>query len=766
MKADFLEPLTSEIKHRNFAVFDIESKADDTQKAGFTRPFAVGFYDGVEYSCFRNEPGLEKLPWQDRACAPGGCLDKFLRHLLGFTDDPARRADRDRYRDFDVYAHNMGAFDGLFLPNWIQRNHHRYSYKIMPMQSRIQTIEIWRFCANRNRHTQRDIKRADSKDRKASGVWRFLDSFRIMPISLDAMAKSFGLEGKLKHDLNLNENDPHWDDYLRQDCEQLYLCMQAYQRLIVEMGGEVGITAPSTAMKILRRRYLNQGLKIHRHVHFPTCPIKHPDGTTCAGCAQEYFRTAYFGGRTEIYQRRGKGKYYDVNSSYPFSMKKPMPVGEMTILGENQDFSHLVETHIGFVRCTVEIPDHVYLPPLPVQHEGKLKFPVGTFSGTWDWVELSTLGRVGGRILHVEKSVWIKGERFLAQYVDDLYQMRNKKRPDYDEGKAATAKIMLNSTFGKFGMERERTEIVIVKPGEPEPFGGRLPGESVARWEKRKAQEKTEGAAWRLPEMPGPSWMAHDSPVRIRDVTIDAAYIIPQIAAHITALSRNLLWESSMEMLRQGYEIYYSDTDSIITNCDTIPDSTELGGLKREYNGETVEIVCYAPKVYQVTKETPFPKEHEKDVEDKRRCLETCPGCKLDAKGKPIKGEHATDEDGRRLCLEKCPGCNRTKIMMKGVPKEQRTLNTVRKLEGGDAINYQLLEKLGQLLRDGLRFTPRTREITKTMKMLYDKRVYLPNGDTRPIKVSGDAHLSPAYLQARPKLGSPPSWLGAILKRT
>ena len=54
--ADFT-PLTKKIKRRRYLAVDIESKADDTQKAGFTRPFMVGVYDGENFDSTRGVPG-------------------------------------------------------------------------------------------------------------------------------------------------------------------------------------------------------------------------------------------------------------------------------------------------------------------------------------------------------------------------------------------------------------------------------------------------------------------------------------------------------------------------------------------------------------------------------------------------------------------------------------------------------------------------------------------------------------------------------------
>ena len=65
MARDFLEPLTSSVKRKKFCVYDIESKHDDTQKAGFTRPFLVGTYDSEmdEYAEFRNLGHLANRDW-------------------------------------------------------------------------------------------------------------------------------------------------------------------------------------------------------------------------------------------------------------------------------------------------------------------------------------------------------------------------------------------------------------------------------------------------------------------------------------------------------------------------------------------------------------------------------------------------------------------------------------------------------------------------------------------------------------------------------
>lgn len=794
-------------EQRKYLTFDLESKHNDTQDAGFTRPFLVCLHDGKKSWTHRNDASVSQMPnWAERASAPGGCVDKFLRHLFGEVPGTSRISDK--FKDHDVYAHNMGGFDGLFLLSWLAANWRTYSFDILPAQGRIMMIRVWRCNMNRPRTNRDEVIEADEKDRKASGVWRFLDSYRIMPLSLAEIAVSFDVGQKLEHDLDMHEDDPRWEEYNRVDCEVLWQGIERFTKTIKNMGGEVGMTAPATAMKLFRMAYLKDRV-IYRNQHLPDCEedtndekqkfitkeeidgdlksernkkINKPEKKKiCQGCAHEFFKSAYFGGRTEVYQRQGSGWYYDVNSSYPYSMKNFMPTGKMTVLGENEDFTYYTKhNHVGFIRCTVEIPDDVYLPPLPMELDKKLKFPVGRFSGTWDWVELMVLQKIGGKILHVEKSVWIEGERILHNFIDHLYSMRDKTNPLYDLGRDKIAKIMMNSTFGKFGMEQERVGMMIIKPNEILPYQPRLPGESKVSWEKRKGLYKdatgrnSDGKRMWKPYSPDcsreamPLSLICGTQIFMTDQRIDAAYIIPQISAHITALSRMLLWHYSSQILERGYKIFYSDTDSIITDCNEIKDSTKLGGLKKEFNGEKVSVTCYLPKMYYMTKDTVFKGEHERypsthELAGDKRCTETCYGCLKDDNGKITAGKH-TEKNGKRLCLKKCPGCAKWKIMMKGFPKHLRTPETIERLLRKETVQYQNQEKLGILAKRQFRDTPQMITVKKSLKSEYDKRQFQLDGNTVPIKLDGPQYLSNAFLKTtkQRKKYEAPDWLATV----
>lgn len=204
----FLDPIKSTVKRKKFCVFDIESKDGDSQDAGFTRPFLVGFFDpryakkGREgYQEFRDEPHLSSRPWERRHILPGGCIDKLMTLIL-----------TKAYSNFLFYSHNGGNFDMLFLLTWIQEHRDEFDFEVVPIQSTIQVMRVW--------------KVPEHPDDPIREHWEFLDSMKLLPMGLQKACDSFGLKiGKVKFDLNTDENDPMWSVYLKQDCVALATVM-------------------------------------------------------------------------------------------------------------------------------------------------------------------------------------------------------------------------------------------------------------------------------------------------------------------------------------------------------------------------------------------------------------------------------------------------------------------------------------------------------------------------------------------------------------
>ena len=663
-KDQFLKPLEGPIKRARFMVFDIESKAGDSQEPGFTRPFMCGFYDGKKFRAFRNLPSTKSLPWSKRHIAKGGCIDRFLNVLFSKSSG---------YTDTTIYAHNGGNFDFLFLLAWL-RARPNLDFDIVPIQSTIQVLKVWR------------------RGKKKEGCWTFLDSLKLLPMSLAAACKALGLPGKKELSLDTHEGSPLWEEYNGQDCKALYDVLELTHDLVEnKLGGEVGITTPSTAMKLFRRKYLAHGSAptlIPRHMHFDSCKDKTsvpPNSGMCTGCLHTWVRKGYYGGRTEIFRMAGVNlKYYDLNSSYPASMMLDIPGGNK-VECDTYEPERYSKNYVGFVECIVHIPPECEIPPLPFRADsGKLLFPAGTFGGTWSTEELELLNhpRVKGHVVSVTKCIWYRRVKIFVDMVTDLYKYRDKSLPGYDLGLSTLAKLILNALYGKFGMKEERETIVLVREGESPPD------------DAKPAGGDTETGIWYSTKISSPS------------------YVIPQIAAHITALARVRLWHVMSSALDAGGKLYYCDTDSVITDVE-LPTDSALGALKDEFPGEPLTMEFMQPKVYTICKVEPFEKIHT-------------PECK-----------NPTGEKGPNPT---CKGCSNVKITMKGLPQRERTPENMLNLRNGGTVQFERLEKIRSLARKGFRTSPEMVDVKKRIVSEYDKRVKLTDGGTRAIVLGMGIH--------------------------
>lgn len=680
---DFLEPITGSVKRNKFATVDIESKDGDSQDAGFTCPFLIGVYDPERriYNEFRNEPHLAKREWSKRAASPGGCVDKTLSYLLSSV-----------FRGYTFYAHNGGAFDHLFWLEWLKQHNDEYGFEVIPVQSSIQAIKVWRI--------------PEDPDDPIKDRWTFLDSLKLFPKSLAEMLKTFDLPGKVTHDLNMHEDDPHWSVYLKQDCIGLAEGLLKIHDLVEnKLEGEVGMTAPSTSMKIFRRRYLGRKgsvKRIARYAHWQDCENKEK----CSGCAHSWVRMGYYGGRTELFRTYGEGlHYYDINSSYAASMHEDMPVGDRTVT-DHLDW-RMAERNAGFVECLVEIPAECEIPPLPHRSKttGKLTFPTGKFSGIWSTKELELLSDplVKGRILSVKKVVWFGLRPVFQEMIEALWGFRQKCltgcttkgckgcNPAFDEGLSAMAKIFINACYGKFGMKQERTSIVFSEFKDKEHcFLCQEPLIDLKQEHSHKGV-KIAGGLCKACEGSKPANDEYGD-VWYQKKQVEASYIIPHIAAHITALARVRIWRFMQKVILAGGHVYYTDTDSCLTNI-SMPSSQELGAFKDEYPGLELRGYFLQPKVYmlETMDGSPFPKEH----------LKECKG----------------QEDGS------CKGCVTSKVTMKGFPKHLRTKENLERLQNKEELSYPNLEKIRTLASNSFRRGPLMRLVKKSFKSDYDKRV-------------------------------------------
>lgn len=506
-------PLDGKPRRKKFATVDIESKDGPSEKAGFTRPFLAGFYDGNRYQCFVDTNPHDEV--MGRHLRAGGCIDRLMWACLS----PKRQGTV-------YYCHNGGGFDFLFFLPWLMRHLEGkgLSMDLIPVgNSRLLSIHV------------------GVKGQKWGG-WTFLDSLRTLPMSLDAAGEALGLGGKLlgagqlcdRHGqpftLDTPSDDPAWAPYNERDCVLLYDVMnRAYDIVEQEFGGEMGMTAPATAMKTFRRAFLRAPIPRDTFTH-------------------EFVREGYFGGRTEWLEAEGYHlSDYDINSSYPKAMTQPMPVGGAETWGAEEPPKRWLDEKIGFCRVTVRVPEDIELPPLPVRADGacfpegsgldgKLLFPVGVLKGVWEWGELQNALSEGCEILEWHESVWYHAGPLLSEFVAVLYKYRDKAHcfrcggglardyhcakcaePGYLAGLDAWAKLLLNSLYGKFGQRPER--LAFWFHGDP-----LMP----------------EGSVPLVAEDP-------NCPIWVSTSEVDSPFILPQVAARVTSLARVALYRAARQ---------------------------------------------------------------------------------------------------------------------------------------------------------------------------------------------------------------------------
>lgn len=666
---EVLRPLKGKPKPRTIATIDIETRQ-------WIHPYAVGFYDGQEYRDFIGED----------------CIAKAMLHVL-----------QPKYVGYWIYAHNGGNFDfTFFLRRLLSREmERRFKTEITPIGSCMFRIDVFELDKDGD-------KKATSKHKRVK--WTFIDSARLMPIRLNDLGETFGIGKKVElamsyDELAMPKNRALMQSYLKQDCVLLYKAVNKIQDTINKLGGQIGPTLPSTSLDLFRRRFLREYIYTNRH--FIGCEDhgKKPTESKCPGCGHEFIRKAYYGGRAEIFRMKFIGKnyklgedpevdkmweytpgeyvpgheeayLYDVNSMYPACMLEAMPIGP----GVVAEGPHVTEDFVyknaklktGIVECDVYIPEDCYLPPLPIKKKGgKLIFPVGRFSGTWDTAELTLLKEVGGRIEKVHKSVWFDEATIFTGFVKSIYKYRDKSIPTWNKGMDWIAKILLNAAYGKFAMKEERNRFVV----HPDDIEGLTPIDFTADiWSE--------------------------------DVRVTPSYIVPQLAVHITALARRQLWTILNGVLRAGGRIYYCDTDSVVCSGVKLPTGKQLGALKLENVIDRAEFVL--PKLYLIeTREESKKKKREPFLKVKAKGMG--PGIRV--------GDNLGDDDLDGQLSER----EFFDMVRNGTPIQRHRLTKFR-------------EALSDFLKKKLDF-PRVISSPKTIQSSYDKRLVLDDYDTAPIRM-------------------------------
>jgi len=445
------------------------------------------------------------------------------------------------------------------------------------------------------------------------------DSKRIFPVSLQELCEVFKVKGKFsKYNSEFNKlyilkpgNPLHKQflEYAIQDSISLLNAMSKAQKLYFEKHKVDICSIVSTAslsLKIFRTKYLNFNIPVLNNT------------------LDNFIRFSYYGGATDYYKKYGKDLYYyDVNSLYPYVMLKDMPYKPLKWY---EDMSEIkLEDFFGFALARIECSNNVKLPILPFKSRDvdlKILYPRGVFTEVYFSEELKAAEKLGYKIKLLKGQSFSRAKMF-NNYIEDFYLI--KKEADKDSPERFIAKLHLNTLYGIFGKTRDILETKIINAKDITNYLVTRVVDTIVELQLDlvilllKNKRNIEG----LKQLKDDYVCFNNSNKIKNNTTIVKSNVA--IASAVTAYARTLMIKYKCT---EGINVYYSDTDSIITD-KPLPTSSEIGGLKNEiikYGSETIsEGYFIGPKEYALKIIG------KKDNKDKEIILTTFAGVKKDS---------------------------------------------------------------------------------------------------------------------------------------
>ena len=456
-----------------------------------------------------------------------------------------------------VFAHNLGSFDGIFLYRGLLKN--------------LDIKDIGSIIDDKNNFisiTYKPKSKGNTPPHLTSDIritWK--DSYRIFPVSLDDLCKTFGTIGKTEkynpvfNDISVFSNKLLLDEFIKyslQDAKALYevfLKAQKYYLGNYKVDITTIFSTSTLSLKIFRTNFLNTNI--------PT--MKRNEDS--------FIRESYFGGATDFYKKYGENLfYYDVNSLYSYVMLNPMP---LNLIKKHDSMKNInFDKFFGFIECIVTAPKDMKIGILPVRDEGKTVFPLGTWKGTYFSEEIRECMKHGYKFKYVKGYEYSKYSLF-NEYVNHFYDIK-KNSTGSDR---FIAKLNLNTLYGYFGRKLDLIETVNIHIDELERY-------SITRVIKNIMQIDENYVTLLLNSNINTKIMS----VINQDIGLlehksnNFSFIKSNvaIASAVTAYAR-----IHMIPFKLNGDVYYTDTDSIITatKLDNRYLGEEIGLMKDELDG-------------------------------------------------------------------------------------------------------------------------------------------------------------------------------------
>lgn len=400
-----------------------------------------------------------------------------------------------------VYFHNL-KFDGESILYHLLKN----GWKVAIDEKHLVDNSILTLISDMGLfYTMELIFKVDNKGKKSRFI-KIYDSLKILPFSVEKVAKSFNLEiSKLSIDYSEYREVGHeLTDKEREYVHTDVLIMAKALKQVFD-GGLVQMTQGSNALHDYKEITGKNFKKL-----FPVLDYELDKDIRKSYKGGFCYANPKFAGK-EI----GEGIVLDVNSLYPSVMRyKLLPYGEPIGFEGKYQYDKWYPLYTQWLYCEFKLKAG-YIPTIQLKSYGDRFKPNdylvdNGFEPVWlclTSVDLELFFE------HYEVNVieWRGGWKFKAayglfdEYVDKWVEVKNKATIDGNEGQRTLAKLMLNSLYGKFALNPDvRSKIpyldyekdkVAYRLGEPEqregiyiPMGSFIT--SWARWTTITAAQK------------------------------------------------------------------------------------------------------------------------------------------------------------------------------------------------------------------------------------------------------------------------------------
>lgn len=367
-----------------------------------------------------------------------------------------------------LYFHNL-KFDGEFILNWLFRNGYRYVENRRFFTSKTFTTLI----SDSGQFYSMEI--CFYKEEKSIKRVKIFDSLKILPFSVDAVAKGFNLPiQKLEIDYDEKREIGHIlsdqeVDYLRNDVEIIARALD-----VLFKQGLTKMTQGSNALADYKKIVSEKRFK----KWFPT-----PDYDADV-------RQSYKGGFTYLNPKFKEidvedGIVLDVNSLYPSVMYfNPLPYGEGMLFKGEYEEDNIYNLYVQMLTCQFELKEGM-IPTIQEKHN--LAFvPTEYLTSSKGEDVTMCLTSVDLELFlkhyNVYNLTYHSGWKFKSttglfkDYIDKWMKVKIESTKSGNKSMRTLAKLMLNALYGKFALNPHvqskipymHEGVVKFKLGEPE----------------------------------------------------------------------------------------------------------------------------------------------------------------------------------------------------------------------------------------------------------------------------------------------------------